>query len=123
MNKVEARIWIRGKKGCGGSNSQLILCGDDLKDVLAQENESCLFWLDAQFSAGVTTKGDKETPAENELAHILKHPLAHEHVILIDDARCFTGKGDYPSVQKLKDLTLSVGFNVFEVEDDIIRIY
>lgn len=29
----------------------------------------------------------------NVLSHILEHALLFKHVILIDDARCFTGEG------------------------------
>jgi len=45
-------------------------------------------------------------------------------VILIDDARNFTGNDDdYPSIQELQDLVASIGSSwTFEIKDDIIRI-
>jgi len=97
--------------------------GEVLKEILGQVKKPCLFWLDAHYSDGVTARGGEETPIQYELAHIFKHPMAHDSVILIDDARCFTGEGDYPSVKIIKDFALSAGFDVFEVKDDIIRIH
>jgi hypothetical protein len=49
--------------------------------------------------------------------------MAERHVILIDDARHFTGKGDYPGIPFLKDLASGAGFNHFEVKDDILCFY
>jgi hypothetical protein len=47
-----------------------------------------------------------------------------DHVILIDDARCFIGKDNYPTLQELKEFTSKNWPNsTFNVEDDIISIY
>jgi len=55
---------------------------------------------------------------------ILNHPRAAEHVILIDDARLFVGKDDYPTLHALKQMVLTEQPNWnFEVKDDIIRTY
>lgn len=97
--------------------------GDVLRTVLAQISAPCLFWLDGHFSEGFTARGAEETPIMQELAHIRQHPLALRHVILIDDARCFTGQSDYPTIAALQDWANSVGYARFEVQDDIIRIY
>ncbi|MDX6611503.1 MAG: hypothetical protein QOD75_689, partial [Blastocatellia bacterium] len=58
-----------------------------------------------------------------ELDHILNHPVAG-HVILIDDARCFTGYNDYPTVDELRE-TVAAKKPDWEmsVELDIIRIH
>src|SRR5689334_15556392 len=80
-----------------------ILQGDSgkvLKGVLDQIRKPCLFWLDGHYSEGITAKGDLETPVIDELTCIANHPMAHRHTILIDDARCFTGKGDYPTIKE-----------------------
>ena len=58
-----------------------------------------------------------------ELGAIYRHnPTAH--VILIDDARHFTGAGDYPSLDELRRLVdeWSPGASI-EVADDIIRLH
>jgi len=98
--------------------------GQVLAEILKSINKKCLFWLDAHYSGGSTAKGQHETPISQELDCILRHPKAAEHIILIDDARCFTGKNDYPTLEGLKELILrSFPQRSFEVENDIIRIY
>lgn len=98
--------------------------GEVLADLLKGINERCLFWLDAHWSGGSTAKGDLETPIMQEIECILHHPLAAEHVVLIDDARCFTGQNDYPALETLKSVVLSAQPDwVFETKNDIIRAH
>jgi hypothetical protein len=64
------------------------------------------------------------TPIISELEHILSHPMAQSHVILIDDAREFTGENDYPTVSGLKELVFRIKPEfTLELQDDIIRIH
>lgn len=103
-----------------------ILHGDSgkiLGQILNRIQKPCLFWLDGHFSEGITARGTVDTPIKAELTHIIKHPMARRHVILIDDARLFTGAHDYPTIQYLKELVAPIGFSNFEVRDDIIRIF
>ena len=95
--------------------------GEVLNKLVPQLNDNTLFWLDGHYSAGVTAKGEKETPVMNELRAIFKSDL--DHVILIDDARCFTGENDYPSLEEL-ELYVKKHWNNynFTIGDDIIRI-
>lgn len=97
--------------------------GDVIRRILADITTPCLFWLDSHYSGGLTAKGKVETPVMEELHHIFGHPVRN-HVILIDDARCFTGENDYPKLEELRDyvLTERPGW-CFEVEHDIIRIH
>lgn len=94
-----------------------------LPEIMRQLNESALFWLDAHFSGGVTAKGEKETPIFAELAHIFTHD-APNHIVLIDDARCFNGTHDYPTLEELRHHVeqLRPGLE-FCVDYDIIRIH
>ena len=97
--------------------------GEVLGQVLSRVNRPCLFWLDGHYTAGkYAIRPDSETPIEKELRHIAKHPLKNAHVILIDDARDFTGTGDYPALDTLKEWAEREGFGRFEVERDIVRI-
>jgi len=99
-----------------------IMQGDSgklLGDYLKKINDPCLFWLDGHYSGGITAKGSLETPIKNELTAILSHPV-DGHVILIDDARCFTGENDYPTLDELKTF---VAGRSFSVEHDVIRIH
>jgi hypothetical protein len=102
-----------------------IVFGDSalmLPDVLIDIAEPALFWLDGHYSAGNTAKGDKETPILGELDAILRHAIKG-HVILVDDARCFDGTADYPTLQQLESYLRERRPSAsFEVRDDIIRI-
>ena len=94
-----------------------------LPSLLTLIREPCLFWLDAHYSEGITVKSDLNTPILEELKHIFAHTI-RGHVILIDDARCFTGREDYPTGEELKLFVAKKrpGW-IFEVKDDIIRIH
>ncbi|MCX6786451.1 MAG: hypothetical protein NTU85_01350 [Candidatus Kaiserbacteria bacterium] len=102
-----------------------ILNGDSahvLHSVLAPINETILFWLDGHYSGGITAKGDLNTPIVKELQLILNHKIKN-HVILIDDARCFIGENDYPTIGELFSFILKITDDFsFAVENDIIRI-
>ena len=119
-------LYERAKKRFAGEKHIAIFQGDSteiLPEVLARIGEPCLFWLDAHYSEGITSRGPKETPLKDELHHILSHRV-QDHVILIDDAREFTDRDDYPSLQELQDLVASMDSSwVFEVKDDIIRLF
>ncbi|MBN1679267.1 MAG: hypothetical protein JW966_03185 [Anaerolineae bacterium] len=94
-----------------------------LPGVLAEISTPCLFWLDAHYSGGITVRGDKDTPIVEELRTILVHPVG-DHVILIDDAREFVGKNDYPAIAELEALIHSVRPEfTLDARDDIIRIH
>jgi hypothetical protein len=98
-------------------NSAHVLAG-----LLPAMTERCVFWLDGHYSGGNTARGPEDTPVKEELALILAHAI-RDHVILIDDARCFQGTGGYPTVRELSDL---VGERrpdaAVQIADDIIRI-
>ncbi len=97
--------------------------GEVVPTLLRGIAERCLFWLDAHYSAGVTARGEKETPIVKELSCILDHPVKG-HVVLIDDARHFTGQNDYPALRELRELVSErCGNYVFEVREDIIRLH
>ncbi len=103
-----------------------ILQGDSgvvLKDVLAEIDTTCMFWLDGHYSGvfnGVqTVKGDKDSPILEELSIIFDS--GYNHAVLIDDARLFTGRNDYPTIDALKAFILSKKpGSIIEIKDDII---
>jgi len=97
--------------------------GTILPVVIKDITQPCLFWLDAHFSGGVTSKGDLETPIAKELNVLLTH-CCSDHVILIDDARNFIGQNSYPTMEEVKSLvrTMRPDF-VVEEADDVVRIY
>jgi hypothetical protein len=124
LDKALARV---ARERFADSKNVTILQGDSsehLRDVLAASNDRCLFWLDAHYSAGITARGDTDTPIRRELELILATPS--EHVILIDDARCFGANDfpDYPTVDEIRSIVAKHrdGWAV-TVQDDIIRIH
>jgi hypothetical protein len=97
--------------------------GERLPEVLAAIEQPCLFWLDGHYSGGITARGEEETPVLRELEGILSQQ-AREHVVLIDDARCFTGSNGYPTIHLLADLLMEERPHwSLCVEDDIIRMH
>jgi hypothetical protein len=94
-----------------------------LPEILMHIDQPCLFWLDGHYSAGITAKGEKETPIMEELKHIFNHSIKN-HIILIDDARLFTGEHDYPTLASLEKFILNCNPKAsFDVQDDVIRIH
>ena len=124
--ELDHNLAVQAQQRFAGDNHIQIIQGDSgklLGDYLATINEPCLFWLDGHYSGGITAKGALETPIKNELTAILSHPV-DGHVILIDDARCFTGENDYPTLDELQNFVAQHKPNhKFSVEHDIIRIH
>lgn len=89
--------------------------------ILQKLTKPAVFWLDAHCSEGDTEKGDDYSPILKELEAILSKD--QKHVIAIDDARLFDGV-NYPTLRKVQKLVARIRPNsVFEVTDDITRIY
>mmetsp|Transcript_58127 Transcript_58127/g.137036 ORF Transcript_58127/g.137036 Transcript_58127/m.137036 type:complete len:212 (+) Transcript_58127:494-1129(+) len=98
------------------------------------EDTPTLFWLDSHFSGSrfETARGETDTSLLPELHAVLNH-ANQDHVILIDDARLFQGfdkcQGHYavecyPSLESIQKLVChSKPDWIFEVVDDIVRIY
>lgn len=124
--EFDPKLAQRAKNKFSSASHVTILQGDSgelLPGLLAKINEPCLFWLDAHYSGGVTGQADSETPIIREIKTILDHPCA-DHVILIDDAREFTGSKDYPTLEELRRIIRQKRKEWrMEVTADIIRIH
>lgn len=95
--------------------------GKVLADLVPKLDATALFFLDGHYSAGVTARGDVDCPIDAELASILVSP--YPHVLLIDDARLFVGRNDYPTLDALRETILAKRpGSSFEVELDMIRV-
>lgn len=100
-----------------------LLQGDSgivLATVVEQLEEPALFWLDAHYSGETTAKGEKNTPIREELDCIFNSPIKN-HIILIDDARCFGVDRDYPSLKEVVNKA-KVNNMLAIIVEDIIRI-
>lgn len=109
-----------------------ILQGDSstvLLELVPNIKDQAFFWLDGHYSSEFyignrfikTAKGEKNTPILEELDIILSSPV--QHVILIDDARLFNGKNDYPSLKSIRQMvSSSKHYYKLIVDKDIIQI-
>lgn len=100
-----------------------------LKDVLPELRTQSIFWLDGHYSGEFTlnnnfiqtAKGLLNTPVLQEIDLILNCDI--KHIILIDDARLFNGKEDYPTIRHLKKILRNHKDDwEFKILKDIIRI-
>jgi len=90
--------------------------GDVLPKLLETIQEPCLFWLDGH-------DWDTSTPVKRELDALFKHPV-QGHVVLIDDAKWFDGRSDYPTIEELRErVAREYAGHVVEVKDEVIRIH
>jgi hypothetical protein len=96
--------------------------GKRLPEVIEQLDQPTLFWLDAHYSAGITARGQVDTPIFQELEHIFSSDQSG-HVIVIDDARCFGTDPAYPTLEELREFVQSKRKHAdMTVKDDSIRI-
>lgn len=96
--------------------------GRELGRIMTAIDQPTLFWLDGHYSAGVTARGDKDTPIFEELDHILRAPDLG-HVIVIDDAGHFGSDPAYPTLEELRKHVVAKRPHLrVAVEGDSIRI-
>jgi len=123
--ELSHELYEKAKKRFEGQESIHLIQGDsgmELENLMGRINQPALFWLDGHYSAGITAKGEKDTPIYEELAHIFSTQQSG-HVILIDDARCFGKDPAYPHLDELRDFIHSKRPDaLIEVKDDSIRI-
>ena len=128
--ELSKELHEKAKQRFKNDKNVLLFQGDSghvMGDVMKEVNETAVFWLDGHYmpgftyKTGVTAKGEKECPVFEEIDAVFKGSKLN-HVILIDDARLFVGKYDYPTVDELtkfvKERNSKYGV---EVKDDIIR--
>jgi hypothetical protein len=101
-----------------------LLLGDSarlLPRVLEQLGEPALFWLDGHFMGGTSARGDQDSPVRAELDALLSHPV-RRHVVLIDDARLFSGEEGYPTIPELvASIERERPGSDVRVQDDIVQ--
>ena len=97
-------IFEATKRRFAGDAGVELLLGDSgvlLPRVLSTLNHPALFWLDGHYMGGTTARADQDSPVRAELAALLHHPV-RRHIVLIDDARLFTGTDGYPTIDELR---------------------
>jgi len=97
-------LWEAAKKRFSQQPSIKLLQGDSgkvLHELISKLQAPTLFWLDGHYCGTETSKGELECPIYGELNAIFNSPITH--TILIDDARYFVGKRDYPTIPELRE--------------------
>jgi hypothetical protein len=123
--ELSQELYEKAQQRFAGQGSIHLIQGDsgvELGKLMDQIDQPTLFWLDGHYSAGITAKGEKDTPIYEELSHVFGLPQKG-HVILIDDARCFGKDPAYPSLEEMTEFIRSKRPDAgIEVKDDSIRI-
>ena len=123
--EVDESLYERARRRFAGHPNVEIVRGDSgrvLPRILDELEGPALFWLDAHYSGGITGRGDEETAVASEVRAIASHAGAG-HVVLIDDARSFTGTAGYPTMEELASaIALARQPYAMDVEADIIRL-
>lgn len=125
--EISEKLYQRAKKVFQKDENVHLYLGDSattLPQVISRLDQPTLFWLDGHYSGGITEKGDKETPIMKELEAIFSSPRKG-NVVLVDDARCFVGKNDYPTMDELRkqvlrflpDASIQVKYDMIIIED------
>lgn len=122
--ELGVRLYENAKNRFVKNKNVVIALGDSsnvLPKILTKIHQPAIFWLDGHYSEGITAKGEKECPIIEELNAIFNAPR-YNHILLIDDARCFTGEGDYPSIEALTEYIhkKEKRYKV-EIQNDVIR--
>jgi hypothetical protein len=122
--ELDPRLHAGARERLAGLPHVELLQGDSavvLPRVLAGLQEPALFWLDGHYTGPQSARTDVDSPIVAEIAALLDHQV-EGHVVLIDDAREFTGTGGYPTFDGLRAMIRSRRpDDVVEVADDIIR--
>ena len=130
--ELSKELAFRAQKRFAQIGNIKIIHGDSaevLKNLINDLKEPALFWLDGHYSSEfylngeyfVTAKSDVNTPIEKELDIILGSEI--RHIILIDDARLFTGENGYPKVDEIQGkIQISRKKYKILVDTDIIQL-
>jgi hypothetical protein len=124
--ELSKHYWEKAKRRFKNYPQIQLVQGDSaelLPRLLSAISKPCLFWLDGHYSADLTAKGALETPIIREMTAILDHSVK-DHIVLVDDARCFDGSHDYPTVEKFREFVAKHRPDwSFTVAEDVIRIH
>jgi hypothetical protein len=117
-------LWERAKERFKNDSNIELLQGDSavvLHELVPKLEDRALFWLDGHYCGGITALSEVECPIYAEMDAVFKNNKGH--VMLVDDARLFVGKRDYPTIPELTAYVKKINpeYQV-SVADDIIRI-
>ena len=122
--ELDSELYRAAKKRFRNRSNVRVLQGDSgelLPGIIEELSGPALFWLDGHYSGGITAKAEVDTPVSRELQSILDSKIK-EHVVLIDDARCFDGTHGYPFLDELLTTVRRQSKYDVEISADIIRL-
>jgi len=97
-----------------------------LKDILENNKDEIVFFLDGHYSSGETSRSDKDVPLLEELEIINKY-YKNKGIIIIDDLRLFETKynEDWSNISKKKiiDKLDNIKFSLTMEKSDKFIIY
>lgn len=122
--ELSRELYERGLKRFKEEPKVNLLNGDSgvrMDEIVSALNEKAIFWLDGHYSGGITAQAEKDCPVMEELQSIVKSP--YDHTILIDDARLFNGKNDYPTLDEIRNFFKHHNKKYsLKIENDVIVI-
>jgi hypothetical protein len=117
-------IYTATSRRFAGDPAVHLLLGDSgelLPQVLRTLDHPALFWLDGHYMGAGTGRTQVDSPIDDEMSALLRHPV-RGHLVLIDDARLFTGRDGYPTVAALRArVERERPGSLVELDADIIR--
>jgi hypothetical protein len=119
--ELSGELFLKAKKRFHKQKHIRIIQGDSseqIEKVLSEVGGPSLFWLDGHYSGGITARGSTICPIYAELEHVFNSTFSH--IILVDDARLFTGNDDYPRLEDLQKFISDNSAYRVKVENDII---
>lgn len=120
--EIQSDLFKAAERRFKNRNNIHIFLGDSgviLFDVVQNLSEKALFWLDGHYSGGITGKSISDCPIYKELNAIFNNN--RNHIIIIDDANCFCGTGDYPTIEELREfIVLKDKTYSFNIENNAI---
>jgi hypothetical protein len=123
--ELDAELCRMARKRFSGLHNLRIVEGDSgvkLREVCEALGEPAIFWLDGHFQPNIGAIAEGETPVLHELSTVFAH-WKPGSVVLIDDARLFGARADYPTLAVIRDQVKAFDPKLTcEVRDDIIRI-
>lgn len=123
--ELSPELWQRARERFAACPHIELIQGDsgiEIKTLLPKLDRPALFWLDGHYSAGDTARGSKDTPVLEELGAILE-VRAPQHIIVIDDARCFGTDPAYPTIANITEFVSARRPDLaVSVAEDSIRI-
>jgi hypothetical protein len=120
--ELDDHLYEKALARCRHQANATILHGDSavlLPRLISTFDCPALFWLDAHHSGPGTAGTDADLPILSEIRLVLEHEEAH--VVLIDDMRHFVGgQLGYPSVETIRKLAESCGYQLVTTTDIMV---